>query len=77
MKAFQHKLSDPLPELHDNHIFEEREARRDQWDEQGESVPQDPEYSKEWDAKREHERDLEHESRVDYSSWEIDQPDFE
>ncbi len=33
MKAFQHKLSDPLPELHDQHIFEEREARRDEWDE--------------------------------------------
>ncbi len=30
MKAFQHKLSDPLPELHDHHIFEEREARRDE-----------------------------------------------
>ncbi len=33
MKAFQHKLSDPLPKLHDHHIFEEREARRDEWDE--------------------------------------------
>ncbi len=30
MKAFTHKLSDPLPELHDQHIFEEREARRDE-----------------------------------------------
>ncbi len=33
MKAFQHKLSDPLPELHDQHIFEEREARRDEAEE--------------------------------------------
>lgn len=26
-----------------------------------------------WDEKREHDRDLEHESRVDYASWETDQ----
>ncbi len=60
MKAFKHKLSDPLPELHDHHIFEEREARREQWDEA-----------------EEHRKDLEHESRVDYASWETDQDDFE
>ncbi len=37
MKAFQHKLSDRTPiEKLDHHIFEEREARRDKWDEQGE-----------------------------------------
>ncbi len=36
MKAFTHKLSDPLPELHDHHIFEEREARREQQEQQGE-----------------------------------------
>ncbi len=35
MKAFTHKLSDPLPELYDHHIFEEREARREQQEQQG------------------------------------------
>jgi hypothetical protein len=55
MKAFTYKLSDPLPELHDQHIFEEREARREAWDQQGE-----------------HDRDLEHESRINYASWETD-----
>jgi len=30
-----------------------------------------------WDQQGEHDRDLEHESRVDYASWETDQPDFE
>ncbi len=33
MKAFTRKLSDPLPELYDQHIFEELEARREEWDE--------------------------------------------
>ncbi len=38
MKAFTHKLSDPgcIGDLHDHHIFEEREARRDAWDEKAE-----------------------------------------
>jgi hypothetical protein len=40
-------------EPHDFHIFEEREARRDAWDEA-----------------EERRRDLEHESRVDFESWE-------
>ncbi len=37
MKAFTHKLGEVRDiELHDHHIFEEREARRDQWDEKTE-----------------------------------------
>ncbi len=36
MKAFIHKLSEPIGDLHDHHIFEEREARRDAWDEKAE-----------------------------------------
>jgi hypothetical protein len=47
MKAFTHKLSDPLPELHDHHIFEEREARREQQEQQGERAF-DGEDAEEW-----------------------------
>ncbi len=32
MKAFTHKLSDPLPELHDQHLFEAQEEQRARWD---------------------------------------------
>ncbi len=61
MKAFTHKLSDRTPiEPHDHHIFEEREARREAWDE-----------------KAERDRDLEHESRQDYATWERDGSDIQ
>ncbi len=48
MKAFQHKLSDPLPELHDQHIFEAQEEQRARWDAEREA--------------QEHENDLRWES---------------